>query len=56
MVFIVKTTCCTLYNHTYTQVRWGGVKVMTRGRHGYDFVGKGAVFIPFGGGVPRCPF
>ena len=51
MVFIVKTTCCTLYNYTYTQVRWGGVKVMTRGRHGYAFVGKCAVLIPFGG---RC--
>ena len=51
MVFIVKTTCCTLYNYTMTQVRWGGVKVMTRGRHGYAFVGKCAVLIPFGG---RC--
>ena len=51
MVFIVKTTCCTWYNKTMLQVRGGGVKVMTRGSHGYAFVGKGAVFVPFGG---RC--
>jgi hypothetical protein len=33
------------------QVRGGGGEVITRGRHGYGFVGGTAVFIPFGG---RC--
>ena len=38
------------------KVRGGGVKVMTRGRHGYAFVGKGAMFIPFGGRCSLMPF
>ena len=33
------------------QVRGGGGEIITRGRHGYGFVGGSAVFIPFGG---RC--
>ena len=34
----------------------GGVKVVTRGRYGYAFVGKGAMFIPFGGRCSLMPF
>ena len=34
----------------------GGRRVITRGRHGYGFVGGGAVFLPFGGGCSFVTF